>query len=72
MSDSGEQRFSVTGMTCEHCVAAVSAAVGELSGVSGVDVDLASGSVTVHGNAVDEGAVRAAVQAAGDGLAEHA
>jgi copper chaperone len=72
MNDGDQQTYDVTGMTCEHCVAAVSENIGELSGVSGIDVDLASGSVTVRGNAVDAEAVRAAVLAAGYGLAEHA
>jgi copper chaperone len=69
----GEQRtFNVTGMTCEHCVAAVSAEVGELPGVRGVDVNLASGAVVVSGTDLDHEAVRVAVEAAGYGLAEHA
>jgi copper chaperone len=32
--------YKVTGMTCEHCVNAVSAELGELDGVTGVAVDL--------------------------------
>lgn len=39
--------YTVTGMTCEHCVASVTEEVGELPGVTGVEVDLASGAVTV-------------------------
>lgn len=70
MSDTVQRTFNVTGMTCEHCVAAVSTEVGELAGVSDVDVDLASGVVLVRGNGIDGEAVRAAVQAAGYGLAE--
>jgi copper chaperone len=42
------QTFTVTGMTCEHCVHAVTAEFGRLPGVSAVAVDLASGAVTVH------------------------
>jgi copper chaperone len=41
MGDS-ERRYSVAGMTCQHCVAAVSEHVGALAGVSGVDVGLDS------------------------------
>jgi copper chaperone len=70
MSDSEQRTYNVTGMSCEHCVAAVSAEVGELPGVSGVDVDLDSGVVVVRGSAVDGEAVRVAVEAAGYGLAE--
>ncbi len=68
MNDNDHQTYSVTGMTCEHCVAAVSTKVGELPGVSSVDVDLASGRVVVHGS-VDGEAVRGAVEAAGYSLA---
>ena len=72
MSDSDHSAYNVTGMSCEHCVAAVSTKVGELPGVSGVDVDLATGVVIVRGSSVDGEAVRVAVEAAGYGLAEHA
>ncbi|MGO8905481.1 MAG: heavy-metal-associated domain-containing protein [Solirubrobacteraceae bacterium] len=70
MSDSDQRAYNVTGMSCEHCVAAVNAKVGELSGVSGVDVDLATGVVVVRGSSVDGEAVRVAVEAAGYSLAE--
>ncbi|MEO7397419.1 MAG: cation transporter [Ilumatobacteraceae bacterium] len=40
--------FTVKGMTCGHCVAAVTEEVSKLAHVSAVDVDLASGAVTVH------------------------
>jgi copper chaperone len=39
--------YTVTGMTCEHCVGAVREEVGRLPGVTDVAVDLASGRVTV-------------------------
>ncbi len=68
MTDSTEQTYNVSGMTCAHCVAAVSSSVGQLPGVEGVEVELASGRVVVHGHADDE-AVRQAVQAAGYSLA---
>ena len=35
--------YSVTGMTCSHCVAAVTEEVSRLDGVSSVDVDLNTG-----------------------------
>jgi|1186.fasta_scaffold106102_2 copper chaperone len=57
---------TVTGMTCEHCVRSVREELTELDGVSGVDVDLASGKVTLHISApVEPEAVRAAVEEAG-------
>ncbi len=40
--------FSVQGMTCGHCVAAVTAEVSKIATVSNVDIDLATGSVAVH------------------------
>jgi copper chaperone len=42
------QTFTVTGMTCEHCVRAVTAEFSSLPGVTDVAVELATGAVTVH------------------------
>jgi len=39
--------YTVSGMTCSHCVAAVREEIGRLAGVQQVDVDLAAGRVTV-------------------------
>ena len=62
--------YTVTGMTCGHCVNAVTEEVTALPGVTGVDVDLASGRLTVTSDApVDDDAVRAAVDEAGYELA---
>lgn len=72
MSDNDQRTYRVVGMSCEHCAAAVKAQVGGLAGVSDVSVDLASGTLAVHGNAIDGEAVRAAVQAAGYDFAGHA
>ncbi|GII58804.1 heavy metal transport/detoxification protein [Planotetraspora thailandica] len=58
--------YTVTGMTCSHCVASVKEEVGGVPGVSGVEVDLATGLVTVDSDApVDATVIRAAVQEAG-------
>jgi copper ion binding protein len=58
--------YSVKGMTCGHCVNAVSTEVGQLPGVTGVRVDLAGGTVTVTSEQpLDDAAVRAAVDEAG-------
>ena len=58
--------YTVTGMTCGHCVNAVTEEVTALPGVTAVDVDLASGRLTVTSDApVDDEAVRAAVDEAG-------
>lgn len=59
-------RYAVKGMTCGHCVSAVSAEIGRIGGVTGVDVDLATGSVTVtSAAALDDAEVREAVDEAG-------
>jgi copper chaperone CopZ len=39
------QRFAVTGMTCDHCVRAITAELSKVDGVTRVEVDLATGSV---------------------------
>jgi copper chaperone CopZ len=58
--------YTVVGMTCGHCVNAVTEEVSQVPGVTAVDVDLASGGLTVTSDApVDDAAVRAAVEEAG-------
>jgi copper ion binding protein len=58
--------YTVVGMTCGHCVNAVTEEVSQVPGVTAVDVDLTSGGLTVTSDAhVDETAVRAAVEEAG-------
>ncbi|MFP5373193.1 MAG: heavy-metal-associated domain-containing protein [Actinomycetes bacterium] len=62
--------FTVVGMTCGHCVNSVTEEVSSVEGVTGVDVDLDSGALTVTSQAaVDEDAVRAAVEEAGYSVA---
>ena len=60
-----QKTYTVTGMTCGHCVASVQEEVGEVPGVRSVDVVLESGLVTVSGEGVSDDAVRAAVEEAG-------
>ncbi|MFD9885422.1 heavy-metal-associated domain-containing protein [Streptomyces alboflavus] len=58
--------FDVKGMTCGHCEGAVSSEISELAGVSSVQAVAATGKVTVvSAAALDEEAVRAAVDEAG-------
>ncbi|HJC28596.1 MAG TPA: heavy-metal-associated domain-containing protein [Candidatus Dietzia intestinipullorum] len=58
--------FTVSGMTCGHCVASVKEEVSEIPGVSSVEVDLETGRlVVVSPDAVDPAAVRDAVDEAG-------
>ena len=65
--------YSVTGMTCLHCVAAVTEEVSRLDGVSAVVVDLNAGGdsrVTVTSSApVPVEAIREAIDEAGYTLA---
>ena len=64
------QAFTVTGMTCGHCVASVTEEVQEIPGVLDVSVVLDTGAVTVTSDrGVDEAAVKAAVEEAGYQLA---
>ncbi|MGW1056911.1 heavy-metal-associated domain-containing protein [Micromonospora sp. NBC_01412] len=58
--------YQVQGMTCGHCASSVSAEVGGIEGVSDVQVELASGRVTVTSEGpLDTDTVRAAVDEAG-------
>jgi copper chaperone CopZ len=57
-------KLRVSGMTCEHCVAAVGRAVRAVPAVRDVAVDLGSGEVTVSGDP-DPAAVRAAIEEEG-------
>lgn len=62
--------WTVTGMTCGHCVASVTEEVSGLAGVEDVQVDLATGEVVVTSAAALERAdVEAAVEEAGYALA---
>lgn len=68
-ADTHTQTYTVTGMTCEHCVASVTEEVGEVDGVTDVVVDLPTGAVTVTSDGpVADGAVRDAVEEAGYAL----
>ena len=63
--------FTVSGMTCQHCVASVTEEVGELPGVTDVQVDLDSGRLHVEGD-VTPAQVQAAVAEAGSYTAQPA
>ncbi|AKU14671.1 heavy-metal-associated domain-containing protein [Luteipulveratus mongoliensis] len=61
--------YTVTGMTCAHCVASVTEEVQEIAGVSDVKVDLASGALTLTSDQpIERATVSAAVDEAGYGL----
>lgn len=60
------ESFNVVGMSCGHCVASVTSEVSKLRGVPRVDVDLASGAVTVESDEpVDRDAFAQAIDEAG-------
>ena len=63
MSDS--RSYTVTGMTCSHCVSSVTEEVREIPGVENVDVVLETGAVTVTSSQALDDAVKAAVEEAG-------
>jgi copper chaperone CopZ len=65
----GSTTFTVTGMTCDHCRHAVTQEISAVDGVESVDVDLASGTVTVStARPVDRADIAAAVDEAGYAL----
>jgi copper chaperone CopZ len=62
--------YTVTGMSCQHCVNAISGEVSGVPGVTDVAVDLSAGTVTVTGSDLDDAAIRAAIDEAGYDIAE--
>ncbi|WP_113703592.1 heavy-metal-associated domain-containing protein [Nonomuraea lactucae] len=58
--------YTVKGMTCGHCVSSVKEEVGEVPGVTAVEVDLATGLLAVASESpVDPARIVAAVEEAG-------
>jgi copper ion binding protein len=64
-SSTVDREYAVKGMTCGHCVMAVTQEVEQVPGVTGVDVDLDSGRVVVRGDGFSDEAIREAVDEAG-------
>ena len=61
-----DKTYTVSGMTCEHCIRSVTEEISQVRGVTGVQVDLPTGRVTVESEeAVDDDAIAAAVEEAG-------
>jgi copper chaperone len=68
MSDT--RSYTVTGMTCGHCVTSVTEEIQEIAGVQDVDVVLETGAVTVTSDQpIDDATIKAAVEEAGYQLA---
>jgi copper chaperone CopZ len=65
MTRTPQRIYSVAGMTCDHCVMSVREEVSEVAGVQDVEVDLATGRLTVTGADLSDDAIRAAVAEAG-------
>ncbi|MFD7478314.1 heavy-metal-associated domain-containing protein [Streptomyces sp. NPDC059837] len=65
-----ERHYTVTGMSCEHCVAGITEEVSEVPGVDEVLVELATNTVPVRGTALDDGSIRHAIVEAGYTVAE--
>jgi len=60
------QTWTVSGMTCGHCVASVTEEVSELPGVRAVEVALETGTLTIDADPpLADDAVRVAVEEAG-------
>lgn len=66
-----QSTYTVSGMTCEHCVTSVTEEINEIAGVDDVAVDLPTGQVTVTSTSpIDPAAVQTAVEEAGYQLAD--
>ena len=65
MPSADSMTFSVPGMTCGHCEAAVTAEVGALDGVASVQVELDTKMVTVAGAGLDRARIVAVIDEAG-------
>ncbi|MEO5877168.1 MAG: heavy-metal-associated domain-containing protein [Streptosporangiaceae bacterium] len=65
-----DRSYLVKGMTCGHCTASVTEEISELGGVTGVEVNLETGLVTVSGDGFTDAAVRDAVEEAGYAVVE--
>jgi copper ion binding protein len=62
---SSELTYSVQGMSCDHCKVAIASEVTRVAGVESVHVDLDAKRVEVSGSALDDDAIRAAIDEAG-------
>ena len=61
--------YSVPGVSCAHCQAAITEEVSALPGVEAVDVDLETKIVAVTGDPLDAQAIIAAIDEAGYAVA---
>jgi len=57
--------YTVPGMSCAHCEAAVRKELQTVAGVESIDVSLETKAVVVHGTGLEDAALRAAIDEAG-------
>ncbi len=57
--------YSVPAIHCAHCALSIREEVSEVDGVDEVEVDLDAKRVTIHGDPLDDAALRAAIAEAG-------
>ena len=57
--------YTVTGIHCGHCAAAIKQEVSSVEGVDAVDVDLDAKIVSIRGTALSDKALREAIEEAG-------
>jgi copper chaperone len=62
---STEASYRVSGIHCGHCERAVKEEVSAVAGVTAVEVDIETKLVVVRGEALDDSAIRAAIEEAG-------
>lgn len=60
-----DRTYSVEGMTCSHCEAAVASEVEQVAGVASIEVDRETGRLRVSGEDFTDAAIKEAVDAAG-------
>jgi copper chaperone CopZ len=61
---------TIAGMSCGHCASSVRGEVGQVPGVTAVEVDVTSGTVVIDSTVpLEEAAIRTAVEEAGYRLA---
>jgi copper chaperone len=60
-----EATYRVPGISCGHCERAISSELLRVAGVEGVNVDLETKLVVVHGQSLDDARLRAAIENAG-------
>jgi copper chaperone len=61
----GTVTYHVPKIHCAHCGAAIKEEVSEVAGVAAVEVDVDTKVVTIHGESLDDTALRAAIEEAG-------